>query len=207
MDASVSKRQGPTAVRTFVAVELPDTLKTRLGSLSQRFGSAGGAVRWAAPQLLHITLRFLGDVTDDLLPPVVEAARSAAVKSPPFRVTVGGLGAFPTQSAPRVVWVGLEAGPGLDALGALHAALERELGSRGFPLEERPFSPHITLGRTRQKASGADRAAIGRTLLELQATWSVGSEIDVRQVTVMESIPGRSGPQYIPRERVDLKNA
>jgi RNA 2',3'-cyclic 3'-phosphodiesterase len=156
---------------------------------------------------LHITLRFLGDVTDDLLPLVVEAARTVAVTSAPFRLTVGGLGAFPTQSAPRVVWVGIEAGPGLDALRALHAALERELGSRGFPLEERPFSPHITLGRTRPQASGTDRAAIGRTLRELQATWTAGSEIDVRQVTVMESIPGRAGPQYIPRERVDLKNS
>jgi 2'-5' RNA ligase len=207
MDASVSKRQGSTTVRTFLAVELPDALKQRLGALSQRFGPAGGAVRWTDPRLLHSTLRFLGEVNADLLPVVVEAACDAASECQPFRLTVRGIGGFPTPRAPRVVWVGLDAGPGLDALMALHAAVECELGSRGFPMDDRPFSPHITIGRTRQHASVADRSSVGQALRELESAWTASMDIDVRQVTVMESILGSGGPTYIPRARADLGSA
>jgi 2'-5' RNA ligase len=102
-------------------------------------------VAWTAVDNLHITLKFLGGVEDTRLPDVT-AALAQAVSVPAFDVPVRGLGAFPTPSRPRVLWAGTAAAP---AFGALAAAVDRALGSVGFPAEDRSFTPHVTLGRVR----------------------------------------------------------
>ena len=103
------------------------------------------SVAWVAVDNLHITLKFLGGVEDTRLPDV-SAALARAVSVPAFEVQVLGLGAFPTPNRPRVLWAGVAPAP---AFGELAVAVDQALVALGFPPEERPFTPHVTLGRVR----------------------------------------------------------
>lgn len=145
----------PKGVRSFVAVDLPADLRARLRDLGQELErrSPPGSVRWARPEGIHLTLKFLGDVPAAELPPISEFLAGAARRSPAFRVSVAGLGCFPNVRRPRIVWVGVEDSTG--ALRRLQAEIEAGLERLGHPKEDRPFSPHLTLGRLRQEAGGA----------------------------------------------------
>ena len=128
-------------MRLFIAVEIPDDLKKKLGSLR---GGIPGA-RWVPPDQIHLTLAFLGEVEEA----VAEQLKGelSRIKIPPFGLCFAGTGCFPDRRRPRVLWVGLNPEPRLNALAAkVHAAVL----SCGIPQEERPFSPHITLARLKQ---------------------------------------------------------
>jgi 2'-5' RNA ligase len=161
-------------------------------------------VKWVAPDLLHITVRFLGGVAEARLPQVEQAAEAAASQSQSFSVRLAGLGAFPHARAPRVIWAGLEAGPGLDALVTLAGRVEAELRARGFPPEERAFSPHITLARTRDNLPASEQRHLGEVFVEMQGRLSLGGDLPVRALTIMRSDLGRSGPTYTPLAHLPL---
>jgi 2'-5' RNA ligase len=136
-------------MRLFIALDLPDDVRAELAAAQARLG--GHAVRWAAAEGMHLTLQFLGEVeagrVDGLL------AALAVVSAPPFALRLAGLGAFPSAARPRVLWAGL--GGDLGALGALQRAVTAATSALGFPPEERPFTPHLTLGRARQDVGDA----------------------------------------------------
>lgn len=106
-----------------------------------------GDLRWVLDGHLHLTLRFFADLAADRVEAVREASEAAASAVPAFDFELRGLGRFPPHGPLRVVWAGL--GEGREPLLALAGALARELEARGFPPEERPFSPHLTLARCR----------------------------------------------------------
>lgn len=115
-------------------------------------------MRWVPPERLHITLRFMGDTSPDELPRLVAAAdtlRSIA----PFEAELAGAGTFPRRGPPRVYWVGARSA----ALPALREDLDRALTGNGIEREERIFSPHLTVGRTRGARPAGDRLPTGRT--------------------------------------------
>jgi 2'-5' RNA ligase len=89
-------------------------------------------------------------------------------------------------------------------LSAIHARLQHTLKAHGFPPEERPFAPHITIGRTRATATGDDRRRLGDALLEARRSWRDVETIDVQSLTVMESVLSSRGPTYVPRQVVKL---
>lgn len=198
MTGHLSKQGNAAPVRTFVSVELPDDDRRRLGALQDEFRDHAVFLKWSAPQLLHITLHFLGNVPAARLPAVEDATRRSAASARPHRLELAGLGAFPSVRNPRVIWVGLQGGPGLDQLMRLSEALERELEGAGFPREERPFRPHITLARTRDDISGGDRRRVGETLTQVQARGEVGGSFPVESLVVMRSDLQRTGPVYTP---------
>ena len=102
---------------------------------------------WVKPENLHLTLRFLGEVEEARLPELSKAIASSLQGTSPFPLALGGLGAFPDLRFPRVIWIGVKRGA--EELSALQARLEEGLQRIGFSPEDRPFSPHLTLGRVR----------------------------------------------------------
>jgi 2'-5' RNA ligase len=132
--------------RLFVAIELPAEIKEQLPRLRE---SVPGA-RWVPVDQLHLTMRFIGEVSEETLTAVRAALAGVHEKS--FAITMEGVGHFPPRKPPRVLWVGLTAGP---ELADLQQQIEAALQSVGLAAEERPFSPHITLARLRETPPSA----------------------------------------------------
>ena len=136
-------------IRAFVALELPEALHDGVAATVRDLKTRLPEVRWVREEGVHATLRFLGWTRAETLAALEPALRDAAAQCPPLEVSVGGLGMFPDRGSPRVLWLGMDLPtPGL----ALQAACERAAVAAGFPGEERPFHPHLTLGRWRDRA-------------------------------------------------------
>ena len=142
-------------LRAFVASELPpslqDAIQTATASLRKTLD--GDLIRWVPPQNVHLTLKFLGDVSPSNLDLIKQALRTEAAQVQPFDMTVEGFGSYPTPRRPRVLWVGLNAPA---ALASLQHAVESATARLGYPTEDREFSPHLTIGRVRQHISASD---------------------------------------------------
>ncbi len=141
----------PGTRRLFVALEPTDPVRRRIAvaaaGLRRAAGRAADEVRWADPDHVHLTLQFLGAVPEERVAAVSAAVLAAAAAGRPLALEVRGAGGFPNARRPRVLWLGV--GGEVAALGALVQDLGRRLAPLGFAPEERPFSPHLTLGRAR----------------------------------------------------------
>jgi RNA 2',3'-cyclic 3'-phosphodiesterase len=157
-----------SVIRAFIAIELSDDIHHRLDDVEHQIQSRAGetarrAVRWVAAENIHLTLKFLGDVSTDQLTPITGLLAEVAASYPGLDLTIGGSGAFPNARRPRVVWVGCEGSP---VLGRLQKAVDQAMDRLGYPREERPFSPHLTLGRVNENARGDELAQLVRALGE-----------------------------------------
>ncbi|MGH7672820.1 MAG: RNA 2',3'-cyclic phosphodiesterase, partial [Gemmatimonadales bacterium] len=132
-------------IRSFVAILLPDAVREAVAAATERLRSLGGVVAWVPPQNLHVTLQFLGGQSEEGLVAAEAALDDAATRSVPIEVTLHGIGAFPGLERPRILWIGLAQGA-LEAR-ALQARVADALAAAGFPREERPWHPHLTIGR------------------------------------------------------------
>jgi 2'-5' RNA ligase len=204
MDKPLSKPEAEVSVRTFLAVELPRDQQEALGRIERHFEAQRSIVKLVAPQLLHLTLRFLGPVPHARLNEVEDAAAQAAGTVPSFSLELTELGAFPNERAPRVIWAGLASNAGLDTLRRLFVETETALESRGFGREERGFSPHITLARARDGISSSQRRSLGETLAGVKGSTSVSGCFPVRELVVMRSDLSPAGPRYTPLARAAL---
>jgi RNA 2',3'-cyclic 3'-phosphodiesterase len=150
-------------IRAFIAVDLsPEverSLEQVLGQLQQSL--RGGAVRWVPSKNIHLTLKFLGDVSVKNLDLLKDILSSEAVKYSPFEISAAELGAFPSIQRARVIWVGVKAPP---TLAQLQHEIDVETAHLGYPPDERKFSPHLTLGRVARNASPEDSRRIGEAL-------------------------------------------
>ena len=138
-------------MRTFIAIELPDAIKAVLHELIGRLSKSGARAAWVRPEQMHLTLRFLGEITpaDALRIEELLALRYERVK--PFELHVRGAGAFPNIHRPSVVWAGIIGGEALDAVQMI---AEEEACALGLPRERRPFKPHLTLARIKEAEQG-----------------------------------------------------
>ena len=145
------------SIRTFIALELPEELKKSLGRLQSKFMERASAVKWVRPESIHLTLKFLGDINADRVAPVERALEKLAAGIEPFFFDVAGIGAFPNCRNPKVIWAGMQAD---DRLNMFLEELETALADMGFAREERPFAPHLTLGRLRDGRARKDVAGL-----------------------------------------------
>jgi RNA 2',3'-cyclic 3'-phosphodiesterase len=148
--ARAGSGEGGRRVRAFVAVPLPETLLRPVQRLCQELAGTLPQVRWVRPQMLHLTLRFFAAVPEDSLENIGEIMLSVGRSTAPFQLHLQGVGAFPSAQRPRVIWLGLT---GDSPLRTLQRRLDLELARAGLPGEERPFMPHLTLGRQRGAGS------------------------------------------------------
>jgi RNA 2',3'-cyclic 3'-phosphodiesterase len=188
----------PTATRTFICLDLPDALRVDVEALQRRLAGLGDKVRWVDPRNLHLTLRFLGEISRPQVETVCLAVRCAASRMDAFPIHLSGTGCFPSPRRPRAFWIGVSDASNLIRL---FETIERELVSAGFPREARPFSPHLTVGRVRVDRSTARLGeAMGAAEFDAQPFL-------VAEVTVMKSELRTSGAVYTPIARLSLRKA
>jgi len=157
-------------LRTFIALELPQEVRDVLGRVQAELQSAararrlpvGQALKWVAPEGIHLTLKFLGAVDAELVGALEEAIAAAAAGQTAPRLHLTHVGAFPNVGRPRVLWVGL-AGD-VSPLDELQRRVDANLERLGFAPEQRDFSPHLTLARVREQAAPAERKAVADLL-------------------------------------------
>ena len=181
-------------IRTFIAIELSQDLKDSLNRLQARLKRQvpERSVRWVRPDVIHLTLKFLGDVPTPRLASISRAVEAACQGFDRFAFELVGLGCFPNLRRPRVVWVGVREPTG--TLARLQKAVENELAGLGFEPEGRSFKPHLTLGRVQRKASRNDRERLGKLIAEGNVGLLGG--MAVTSVNVMRSDLRPSGAVY-----------
>jgi len=140
-------------VRCFLALELPTEVKARLRGLSDRLRPLAKGTRWVGEDQLHLTLHFFGEVPEERLPSIAAVVAPLCARTPALRLAVKGAGSFGPSGTARVLWAGIEEEGG--GLRSFQAALVAGLAAAGFAPEERPFSPHLTLGRSREPKRNA----------------------------------------------------
>ena len=154
---------------------------------------AGYRVAWVPAANLHLTLRFLGSVGEELIEGVTGACRKVAARHQPIEARAAGVGAFPSAQKPGVLWVGVEAPA---ALSALQREIEAAMVELGFEPEERAYHPHVTVGRIKET-----RAAAATELWKSDA--ALGSS-PLSEIVVYESKTRSAGAEYVARARVPL---
>ncbi|MGD9100803.1 MAG: RNA 2',3'-cyclic phosphodiesterase [Anaerolineae bacterium] len=189
-------------IRSFVAIDLPDSTKSVLDETAQRLRRQAPqrSVRWSRVTGIHLTLKFLGDVAESDLPRVEDVLAQIGQRHAPFALTVGGVGCFPNLKRPRVVWVGVQEESG--ALAALQRDVVKGLVPLGFEPEKRAFHPHLTLGRAKRGVRPADLRRLG----EVIAAAEVGEldNIQVASFRLMRSDLRPSGAVYTSLAAVGL---
>lgn len=186
-------------IRTFIAVPLPEEIRQLLAAVIDTLRVAAPEIKWVKPETIHLTLKFLGGLTPAELQAVCQALdRVFGQPHHPFSLTAGGVGAFPDFKRPRVLWVGVQ-GDSLDRLRALQAEIEDALHRRGFDKEERPFSPHLTLGRIKFLKHFTELREALRTLDNPHRSFNV------TRVDVMRSDLKPGGAVYSVLKQYQLK--
>lgn len=190
-----------SVLRAFIAIDLSDEVVAQLAALLQRLQAqlGDGFVRWQPPHNMHLTLKFLGDVSTNQIDLLANALRTETAQCPPFDVSVGQLGCFPKPAQPRVLWVGVQAP---DALFTLQHGIENQLTRLGYPPEDRPFSPHLTLGRVARQATPAEIRQIANLLAQTRVGF-LGA-FRVGQVHLFRSDLRPSGAVYTRLFTADL---
>ncbi len=185
------------ALRLFIALSFSADVKERCAAIQDRGRKQLADIRWISPQQLHLTLVFLGKVLKTEQVNIEHIMRETAAKYPPFTLEFSGLGVFPRLKSPKVLWAGLAENP---VLMALQEELMLNISNIPFDIETRPFRPHLTLGRIRQKI---DIQALGQWIAQ-EKNVSLGLS-HISSFDLIESQLTPQGARYIPRLTVKLK--
>ncbi len=181
--------------RMFIAITLPAAARAELGHVAALLARQvpGRSVRWVKPDLIHLTLRFLGDTAVSQLPLITHALDQAAAKHAPFSLRLNALGCFPNRKRPRVIWVGLDGE--MAPARALKRGIDEVLQPMGWARENRPFRAHLTLGRVKdgRKLRGIEWESVVEKVL-----------VPVTAVHLIESQLRSGGPVYTVRHTSDL---
>lgn len=176
-------------MRLFIAVDFPPAVRSALGELVGTLAEAEFPVRWTPEENFHLTLRFLGDRSDEDLEVLRRILLEVAADAEPFEAGFGAVGAFPSPRRPRVIWISVDAGP---RLRLLRDELERRLAAAGFGRDERSFRPHVTLGRARKDAA----PGAFREFVSLASGLDLDTTVPVDTVDLVRSHLGPEGSRY-----------
>lgn len=185
-------------IRTFLAIEIPKEILDQFERVQYRLGrSMTGVIRWAKPGSIHLTLKFFGNITERDIRTVIDALQAKAPALGPVPVAIGTLGVFPNLSRPRVLWVGVT--EGVKELAALQGQVETALEEQGFTREERPFRPHLTIGRMKaeRRIEGLDKA------IEEHKGFAAGT-FTATEMVLFRSDLKPTGPVYTPLAKFKL---
>jgi 2'-5' RNA ligase len=189
-------------IRAFIAVELPSGLKNELAELETQLKKASPpVVKWVEPNSIHVTLKFLGEISEDSIEELMLAIEETAQGILPFQLEVRGVGAFPNLERPQVLWTGVKGE--LEKIAQLQKRIESNTEQLGSPRESRAFSPHLTLGRVRDEAGPNERRRLGKLLAD--TTFTALHNIDVDAVNLMKSQLTPGGAIYNCIGSVKLK--
>ena len=183
--------------RAFIAIDLPESVKSFLSDVQETLKSYGFRVKWVRPQNIHLTLKFLGDTATAHTDKISEAMALATRNFPIVPLKAKGIGVFPNARRPRVIWAGLNGQ--LETLANLQQTLDAHLADLGFARDTRAFKSHLTLGRVKGKiASDRMKAAIDK-LKELES-----ESFEASQIILFKSELRPTGAVYTKVHRVNF---
>lgn len=189
-------------IRSFIAIELPDEVKSGLGRLRNELERAEHIyVKWVSPEGIHLTLKFLGNIPSAQVAEISRAMKEASQGISPFHLEISGLGVFPNPKQPRVLWVGI--GGETAKLSKLQQNIDASLTPFGFIKEERSFMPHLTLARIRQGATLAERKVFSD--LAMSVNFESRYQLDVEYISFMRSQLTPRGAIYTCLSKVKLE--
>jgi len=187
-------------MRTFIAIELPQGIKDSLSRLQEELKATEADVKWVAPENIHLTLKFLGEIDDKKLEKITKIIDDAAKEKNKFQIRISSLGTFPKIDFPRVIWVGVDIGD--KETKAIAEELEEKIAKIGIPKENRPFSSHITIGRTK---SSLNREKLVQNLKNKAELGANKLEFYVTKITLFQSTLTPHGPIYKVLKETNLK--
>jgi 2'-5' RNA ligase len=180
-------------IRSFIAIELPDEVKETVAIIIKRLRPAQYRyVKWVAPAGIHLTIKFLGNISSDQIPKITDIMKTAAGRVPPLELRLGGLGMFPNEQRPRVIWVALEGNT--EPLAVMQREIEKALEPLGFAPENRALTSHLTLGRVRDNASPEERKEIGSVVKEKKIDYD--ASFTLKELSLMKSTLTPTGAIY-----------
>lgn len=174
-------------MRLFVATDIPEDVRAAVAALVARLRPVSRDARWARVEGLHVTLKFIGEAPEEKVGAIISALKDVA-PAKPIALNFHGLGFFPNERRPRVLWAGIDAGP---ELAALAAAVETALTPPGIPREDRAFSPHLTLARF-DSSRGLDRL---HAAIHAAGPLEFGGTL-AKEFHLYQSILKRGGAEY-----------
>jgi 2'-5' RNA ligase len=184
-------------IRSFLAIELPATVQAKIGKIEEAAKATSADVRWVSPGKIHFTLKFFGNIEESKVDSIVAAIQGPIGAAKPFQLSVRGTGAFPNLKNPRVVWIGLVDLEG--RLAALQKEVESSLEKIGFEPEDRPFRPHLTLGRVKT-SRGRDELI---RIVEKYREEEIGT-LQVEKIVLFKSDLTPTGPIYTSLREIKL---
>jgi len=184
-------------LRLFWAVTLPEHVKERLEAIQQEFRKLQLDVKWTSTPNFHITVRFLGNTPASLVKPMIAAVEPRLAELAPFKLSLRGVGVFPTIKRPRVLWVGVK---GSELLLTAQQLVEEVAVTLGFAPEKKAFSPHVTLGRFRSIRNSAPLEKKIKELLDVKV-----GEAMVTGLALVVSRLTPAGPEYETWTRVPFE--
>ncbi|MFP3869496.1 MAG: RNA 2',3'-cyclic phosphodiesterase [Syntrophobacteria bacterium] len=187
-------------IRTFIAIDLPEETRQGLAQIQSHFKQTNTGVRWVHPASIHLTLKFLGNIDPVQVEPIVAAAGREVHNEPCLSLCADGLGVFPHERKPRIIWVGLRGET--ERLGRIQARIEDALVPLGFAREQRPFHPHLTLGRLKDSRRR-------QALINAMATAKLPefNPFDVVEIILYKSDLTPTGAIYTKLHRMPLGTA
>lgn len=191
-----------TLIRSFIAIELPAEVSATLEEIQKMLKSPQhNFVKWVPPANIHITLKFLGNISSEKIAGITNAMEQTSQTISPFQLELGEIGAFPNLKQPRVLWIGVKGET--DKLQAMQANLEENLARLGFTRESRSFTPHLTLARLREGISSAERRSFGDSIAGKSI--KVECQFAATKISLMKSQLLPSGAVYTRLTEVKLK--
>jgi 2'-5' RNA ligase len=183
-------------IRCFIAVNLTEEVRKSLADVISELRKSRADVKWIPPGNIHLTLKFLGNTDDSLVPAISESLSKKLSHYKPFYIKIADVGCFPSEKHPRVIWIGME---GADELKEIQKDVDAEISTFGFAPDDRPFSPHLTIGRVRS----------ARNLTELMKYFEGFKAADfgtiaIRDIHIMKSDLKPAGAEYSSLAEIPL---
>ena len=184
------------SLRLFIAIETPTDIRPQLGAIRDHLKSSNAGVKWESDEKLHVTLKFLGNTDDQLLPQIVYTIEGVGQRSAPLEVRYKGVGCFPNPTSPRVIWIGVE--DQKDNLNPVQREIESSLIHLGFEREEKEFHPHVTLGRVK------GTSGINSLLRTMESITFESQPVTIREIALIKSELHPEGSIYTTLKRIPL---
>jgi 2'-5' RNA ligase len=184
-------------IRSFLAVDLPMALRESMVIATMGIRTPAADVKWVRPEGIHLTLKFFGNIEEGQVEPIVNAVSGVITGQKPLTLKAEGIGAFPDLRRPQVIWIGMTGD--IERLMVIQKNIEQVLSVLGFPAEDRPFIPHLTLGRVRYNKKSSGLASKIQGLKDINFTPFTVNELILYKSTLR---PG--GAIYTPLRRLPL---
>jgi RNA 2',3'-cyclic 3'-phosphodiesterase len=197
MNDAKNGRNHAEIIRTFVCIDIPESIKVRIEKLQHDLRHIDAQISWVKPTNIHLTLKFLGDVPKANIPMVNTAVTHATGCCSPFQVTVGSAGCFPSSRNPSILWIGISRVS--EDLLKLRDAIEEQLAQQDFKRETKKFTPHLTIARIRNPRNAGQVADAFMTCGFADESFQAG------EIIVMASHLSPQGSIYTPQAVIPLK--